>query len=186
METRKEYPGVKLFCGVLYRDEDIFNSVIKEVIRRFENEIDLSAGPFDFNFTDYYSSQMGQGIKRRFMSFKKTVSPENPYLWKILTNEIEKEFYICGEFPRRVNLDPGYMNLSRVILFSTKDFYHRIYLGKGIFAEVTLYFEKGRFMFLPWTYPDYKTEGYLDFFRQLREVYKNQLQNNEDVGKSTD
>lgn len=175
METRKKYEDVKLFCGILYRDEDILDAVIKELVRKTENETDISAGPFKFDFTDYYSGKMGDNLKRRFVSFKKPVSPENSYVWKILTNEIEKEFYHNGRFPRRVNLDPGYLNLSRVILFSAKDFYHRLYLGKGIFAEVTLYFEKNRFMFLPWTYPDYKSEEYLGFFRRLRDTYREQL-----------
>ncbi len=185
MEARKKYENVKLFCGILYRDEDIFNAALRKLVLKFGNEVDLSAGPFNFDFTGYYRDEMGDSLKRRFVSFKKIVSPENSCSWKILTNNIEKEFYGTGEFPRRVNLDPGYMNLSRVILFSAKDFYHRIYLGKGIFAEVTLYFKKNRFVFLPWTFPDYKSKEYLDFFMRLREVYKVQL-HNEKVDPSTD
>lgn len=175
MERRKEYSRVKLFCGILYRDEDVFNAASEELARRFENEIDCSAGPFEFGFTEYYREEMGEGLRRRFISFKDTVSPEEPFSWKIISNAVEKEFRESGRNARKVNLDPGYMNLSRIILFSAKDFYHRIYLGQGIFAEVTLYFERNRFMFLPWTYPDYKSEEYLDFFMRLREVYKCQL-----------
>lgn len=183
MKIRENYQRVKLFCGILYRDEDIVDRVVDILTTRI-GRIDTTAGPFPFTFTDYYYKEMGDNLKRRFVSFKDLVSPENLYVWKIITNEIEQEFYTGEEFPRRINLDPGYINLSHIVLFSTKDFYHRIYLGKGIFAEVTLYFEKGRFVFLPWTYPDYKTPEYLKFFTELRNIYKKQLKN-EDVDKDT-
>jgi hypothetical protein len=185
VEIRERYENVKLFCGILYRGEEIFDAVKKRLVDRFEDEIDSSAGPFDFKFTDYYQKEMGDRLKRRFVSFKKLISPENSYNWKIISNSIEKEFYISGKFPRQVNLDPGYLNLSRLVLFSTKDFYHRVYLGKGIFAEVTLYFEKNRFVSLPWTYPDYKSEEYLGFFYKLREIYRLQMKD-EDVDKNID
>lgn len=174
METRKNYEKVKLFCGILYRDEDVMSAAREKLIRRL-GETDLEAGPFPFDFTSYYRGEMGDGLKRRFLSFKERISVENSYVWKVFTNEVEKEFYGGKEFPRRINLDPGYLNLSRVILFSAKDYSHRIYLGRGIFGEVTLYFEKNRFMFLPWTYPDYKTEKYLDFFMKARNIYREQL-----------
>lgn len=184
MEIRKRYQKVKLFCGILYREESIFENVMEKLVKKID-EIDLSAGPFPFTFTDYYYKEMGDNLKRKFVSFKNLVSPEDTYIWKHITNNIEDEFYTDSEFPRRVNLDPGYINLSHVVLFSTKDFYHRIYLGKGIFAEVTLYYEKGRYIFLPWTYPDYKTQEYLEFFTRIRNIYKEQIKN-EDVVKGTD
>ncbi len=175
MEARERYENVKLFCGILYRDEDVLSAVVKRLVQEFKNGVDISAGPFRFDFTNYYRGEMGDSLKRYFVSFKKPVSPENSYNWKIISNSIEKEFYGSGQFPRRVNLDPGYLNLSRVVLFSAKDFYHRIYLGKGIFAEVTLYYEKNSFVFLPWTYPDYKSKEYLDFFHRVRGIYKEQI-----------
>ncbi|MCM8820535.1 MAG: DUF4416 family protein [Candidatus Omnitrophica bacterium] len=184
MKIRERYQKIKLFCGILYRDEDIVEKV-KERLTEKIGEIDLMAGPFPFTFTDYYQKEMGDNLKRRFVSFKNLVSPEDAYIWKHITNDIEGEFFVPSGFPRAVNLDPGYINLSHIVLFSTKDFYHRIYLGKGIFAEVTLYYEKGRYNFLPWTYTDYKTQGYLDFFTGIRNIYKEQLKN-EDMVKGTD
>jgi len=184
MEIRANYQKVKLFCGLLYKDEDIIEKVLARLTEKI-GIIDISAGPFPFIFTDYYRKEMGDNLKRRFVSFKNLVSPEDSFLWKYITNDIEKEFYSGTEFPRRINLDPGYLNLSHIVLFSTKDFYHRIYLGKGIFAEVTLYFERGRYMFFPWTYPDYKSQEYIDFFMRVRNAYKEQLKN-EDVDKGSD
>ncbi|MEW6358916.1 MAG: DUF4416 family protein [Planctomycetota bacterium] len=78
---------------------------------------------------------------------------------------------------RPINLDPGYLTLSKVVLATAKDYSHRLYLGRGIYAEVTLHYQKGEFVAWPWTYPDYKTEGYHAFFRKLREIYLAQLKN---------
>ena len=85
---------------------------------------------------------------------------------------MESSFYSKGAFPRKINLDPGYIDLAKVILFSTKDFYHRIYISENIFAETTLYYAKKDYKFLPWTFPDYKSENYLSFFRGLRKIYR--------------
>ncbi len=183
METKKDYEKVKLFCGMLYRDESIVDAVRDRLVSRM-GRTDIEAGPFSFDFTDYYRSEMGDNLKRRFFSFKEMISLENSFAWKLFTNEVEKEFFYGGEFSRRVNLDPGYLNLSRVVLFSAKDYSHRIYLGGGVFGEVTLRFEKNRFAFLPWTYPDYRTDKYLDFFLKIRSIYREQLKN-EDVAQGS-
>ena len=74
-----------------------------------------------------------------------------------------------------MNIDPGYLTAARVVLASTKDFAHRLYLGKGIYGEVTLLYQKKDFQALPWTYPDYRSEAYRQFFRELRRVYMAQL-----------
>ncbi|MCM8832758.1 MAG: DUF4416 family protein, partial [Candidatus Omnitrophica bacterium] len=90
---------------------------------------------------------------------------------------------------RKINIDPGYIDNSKVILLSTKDYYHRIYIGKGIFAEVTLYYSKGKYNFLNWTYPDYRSENYMNFFLRMREKYRQQVKQRQDeknVDKDTD
>ena len=107
------------------------------------------------------------------------IIPEKLWEWKIFTNRIEDEFSSNGK--RRVNIDPGYIDFSKVILLSTKDFYHRIYLGEGIYAEVTMHFSKGKYHFFQWTYPDYQTGNYLKFFENLRRTYSKQIKD-ENVG----
>jgi len=97
---------------------------------------------------------------------------------KILTNKLEKRIcYECGlgEDQRRVNLDPGYITLSKLVLATSKDYSHRVYLGAGIYAETTLRFEGGRWAPWPWTYPDYADCRYHKFFEQVREGYKVKL-----------
>ncbi|HNS31788.1 MAG TPA: DUF4416 family protein [bacterium] len=169
---RKGYP-VKMFCGVIYSREDVF-SVVKEILVARFGETDIEAGPFAFDFTDYYREEMGDNLLRRFLSFKMLVQPDQCHEWKYFTNQVEEKYFVPSTCRRRVNIDPGYMNLSRVILLSTKDYFHRIYLQSGIFAESTLYYRNDDYSFFPWTYPDYQSQEYLDFFRSMRVVYKKQ------------
>ncbi|MGC8976779.1 MAG: DUF4416 family protein [Candidatus Ratteibacteria bacterium] len=168
----KEIHPVKIFCGLIYKDEEIFEKV-KIKLKEKWGEIDIEVGPFKFDFTDYYREEMGIDLKRRFISFENLYLPEDVYEWKIFTNGIEKRF--SENKKRRINIDPGYIDSSKVILLSTKDYYHRIYIGKGIFAELTLYYSKGKYNILQWTYPDYRTENYISFFIKIREKYKKKM-----------
>lgn len=164
---------VKLFCGLIFNPEVDFLRV-KEKIEGKIGKIDFEAGPFDFNFTDYYEKEMGKNLKRSFISIYELFPLDNLYKVKIFTNEIEKDF-LNENGGRKVNIDPGYIDLSKVVLFSTKDYYHRIYIAEGIYAEVTLYYQEKDYRFFQWTYPDYRTENYLNFFRKIREIYKKQI-----------
>jgi hypothetical protein len=166
----KKTESVKLFCGFIYREENI-NFQVEKVLCENYGETEYRAGPFPFTFTDYYEKEMGKGLKRKFMAFKKVVSPERLYQVKIFTNQLESKF-TTSKGQRKINIDPGYITLSKVVLFSTKDFYHRMYLGEGIYGEVTMSYTKGAFSFFPWTFPDYQTEEYLEFFRKLRKKHK--------------
>ncbi|MCM8785849.1 MAG: DUF4416 family protein [Candidatus Omnitrophica bacterium] len=182
----KSLPFVKIFCGLIYREENIFEDTKKILVEKW-GKIDIEEGPFLFNFTDYYEDEMGKDLKRRFISFQKLYLPENVYEWKIFTNKIEDIF--SEKDRRKINIDPGYIDSSKVVLLSTKDYYHRIYIGKGIFAELTLYYSKGAYNFLNWTYPDYRTENYINFFLKMREKYRQQVkqkQNEKNVDKDTD
>ncbi len=165
---------VKIFCGFIYKDAEIILRVEEKLKERW-GKIDFVSYPLPFNFTDYYSEEMGKNLMRKFISFSKIILPEKLWEWKIFTNKVEEEFLENGK--RKVNIDPGYLDLSKIVLLSTKDFYHRIYLGNGIYAEVTMYFSKGKYQFFPWTYPDYRTENYIRFFENIRELYSKQLKN---------
>jgi len=158
---------VKLFCGLLTGRDDLAGAV-RDALAAEWGPIDVEAGPFPFGFTDYYRSEMGGGLVRRFFSFERAIVPEDAAGWKVLTNALEERFRSPGGPPRPVNLDPGYLTLAKVVLLSTKDYAHRIYLGRGIYAETTLLYERGAFSVLPWTYPDYRTDEYHAFFRAVR------------------
>jgi len=73
---------------------------------------------------------------------------------------------------RPLNLDPGYLTEAKLVLASTKDHAHRIYLGRGIYAEVTLHYQNGRWQSHDWTYPDFQRPDYHLFFSQCRDFFR--------------
>jgi hypothetical protein len=133
---------------------------------------DRVCGELAFDCTDYYAAEMGEGIRRLFYSARELVAPERLAALKISTNALEADF--AEEGRRRVNLDPGLLSLGRLILASTKPAAHRIPLSGGIYAELTLVYEKGGFRALPWTYPDYRSSAYLAVLEELRNLYRRQ------------
>jgi hypothetical protein len=123
-----------------------------------------------FHFTGYYEPEMGANLLRKFLAFERSVDAADLAEIKLWTNALEDRLAAepgCA-VPRPINLDPGYVAPSKLVLATTKDHAHRVYLGRGIYAEVTLTFLKGAFEPMPWTYPDYRTEAYRRFFEQVR------------------
>lgn len=161
---------VKLIVGVIANDTALLGKVKRILEKKLHNTADFESPVLDFTYTEYYNKEMGGGLKRKFFSFKNNISLNNIEKIKLLTNSIEKRFSVDSKRP--LNIDPGYIDLSKLVLFSTKDYSHRIHVGKGIFAEVTLYYKDKRFNFWPWTYPDYKSDDYLAIFNSIREIYK--------------
>ena len=133
-------------------------------------EIQNQSDEFPFDQTDYYSAEMGEGLKRCFLSIKGLQSLEVSADWKLITAEIEQQLSNKGK--RRINLDPGYLDLSRVVLLSVKEGSHKIYLRDGVWADLVLLKDKGGYRSLPWTFPDIRTGCYDDFFLQLRSEFK--------------
>lgn len=113
-------------------------------------------------------------MQRKFLSFESLISPQRLAEIKSLTNELEVRFQ-RQESERGINIDPGYVEAGKLVLATIKNQQHRIYLGKGIYGEVTLRFRKGRFEPWEWTYPDYRSAPYLKFFNRVREIYLEQL-----------
>ena len=164
---------VKPICGVTFASGIDLSTVISE-IEKILSSVEDQTAPFDFSFfTDYYREEMGTALNKIFLSFVNLIDPASLAPIKIETNKIEELWTIDGK--RRVNLDPGYINSAKLILASTKDFSHRIYIGEGIYGDVQLRFWKGQFRASEWTYPDYKTETAISFFNQVREKYKIQV-----------
>jgi len=137
----------------------------------------LASAPFAFEtFTDYYAKSMGEILPKRLWAFENLVDPDMLPKIKCATNDWEAEFKSLTDcsVERPLNIDPGYVDLGKLILASTKDHAHRIYLTDGIFAETTLIYTQKQWKSLPWTYPDYQSEGYQTFLTQCREVLKAQ------------
>jgi len=147
----------------------------REVLAALAEEFgpaDLASDELPFDFTDYYAAEMGAGIRRLFCSVLTPVAPDHLAELKVRANALEARFAHAGR--RKVNLDPGLLCLSRFVLASTKPGAHRIPLDRGIYAELTLVYERGDFRPLPWTYPDYRSAGYLAVLREIRELYRRQ------------
>lgn len=162
----------KLFFGLIYSSGKIYKNVRGALVKKY-GALDFESQPLDFDFTEYYREEMGSNLKRRFISLKKLINPTDIVEIKLFAVKLEKRYSILKK--RRINIDPGYLNDAKLILSTTKDFSHRIYLGKKIFAEVTQIYKKRKFNNLPWTFPDYRTRVYKDIFLKIRNLYKEQI-----------
>jgi hypothetical protein len=172
-EIRKPLP-VKLFIGVLTSIPDLLPEIEESLATCF-GSVDSRSDLLPFDQTHYYDEEMGAPIFRRFFSLAALIEPSEISSIKIETNDLESAF--CGRCskPRPVNLDPGYLEQSKIVLASTKNYFHRILISGGIYAEVTLHYEEGEWRAFPWTFPDYKSGRYHEYFFSLRDLYRNQL-----------
>ena len=163
---------VKLIIGFIFDSEDALQKAGLLISKKF-GQIDLESQIMDFPHTDYYSKELGENLKRKFVSIKQLIRPENIYRAKLITNNIEKKLSKSGK--RMINIDPGYITLGKLVLLTTKDYTHRIYLKKGVYAESTLKFHRGTYA--PWetTYPDYRSEEYIKIFNEIRNLYERQI-----------
>ncbi|MBU0759026.1 MAG: DUF4416 family protein [Candidatus Omnitrophica bacterium] len=163
---------VKLIIGLLAKNKKLLNEIEEFFVKEF-GDIDYRSKDIPFDYTDYYKKEMGQPITRRFISFKRLISPGYIANAKTITNSLEKKTSTKknGEVKRSVNIDPGYISDSKLVLATTKDYFHRIYLKKGICAEVTLAWQKGGFRPFEWTYPDYRSTEYAAILKKIRNSY---------------
>src|SRR5438477_5426818 len=181
MAAIRQFNLVKLFIGVLVSHSRLIPDVEQRLLAAC-GPIDHRSPVIPFDFTDYYEADMGDLIDRVFFSFERLIEADQLPEIKRQTNELEEVLApllktSATNVKRPVNLDPGYIEQAKVILASTKNFYHRIYLGSGIFGEVTMHFKNNTFQFFPWTYPDYQSKEYQEFFLKMRQIYRNQLRN---------
>jgi len=169
---------VQPICGLISSDPDLMRRAVA-LLARHCGEPDAQSELWPFDSTDYYEPEMGPGLQRMFVAFGRLMDPGGLRDLKILTNDLERRISRDLGLPeqrRTVNLDPGYMALSKLVLATTKDHAHRVYLGGGIYAECTLRYEHARWVPWPWTYPDYADERYHRFFTEVRERYQARLQ----------
>jgi hypothetical protein len=164
--------SVKFICALIYQDEGVYSKVKTSLERKF-GTLDFESKAIVFDFTDYYCAEMGSGLTKRLVAFKKLQDAARFSSIKRFCVAIEKRY--APDNRRSINIDPGYLNEAHLVLTSTKDFYHRLYLGKGVFAEVTLYYAHRQFQDLPWTYPDYRTPDHKEMLTQIRNVYVGQI-----------
>ena len=163
---------VKAVCGATFVRDISLDDIIEQltgVLGRVESRSEI----FDFDFTDYYQDEMGDHLRKVFLSFEGLIHPGRLPEIKRRTNEIEEAWSVEGG--RRVNLDPGYMTPAKLVVASAKDFAHRVFLGDGIYGDVQLRYAHHRFRAQEWTFPDYRTDSALAFFEKVRETVYREL-----------
>ncbi|CAN2041766.1 DUF4416 family protein [Candidatus Magnetomoraceae bacterium gMMP-15] len=158
----------KLTISLFMQDKELLKPVSQALVEKFGN-VDIISKWLAFDYTSYYEPEMGAGLFRRVLAFKNLIEQISLSDIKIFTNSLEKDLSINGK--RRINIDPGYMLAERFVLATGKNFTHRIYIDKGIYADLTLIYQKGSFKTLDWTYPDYADEKMLCFLKQVRKNY---------------
>jgi len=162
----------KLVIGMFASKKAIVHQVALELEAVF-GEADLVSAWMTFNYTNYYESEMGRGLSRRLLAFSRLISQSRLAEIKRLTNRMEAASAEAGK--RRINIDPGYLLSERFVLASGKNFTHRIYIGCGIYADLTLIYQEGRFQRLPWTYPDYADIPIMRFLEKVRRKYNKDI-----------
>ncbi len=172
MSNPSEAEDVKLISSLFSADANLIDRVILEMEGLF-GPTDWISPAFFFDRTKYYEKEMGWPLHRRFISFKILVRPQDIVEIKWKTNTLEKKESQRGK--RKINIDPGYVALERLVLATGKNYTHRIYLSKGIFADLTLIFQRGSFSPLAWTYRDYGDPESIGYFNGVRERYKRQI-----------
>ncbi|MEK7849557.1 MAG: DUF4416 family protein [Candidatus Omnitrophota bacterium] len=160
---------VKLVVGLISGELSVFEKT-KDLLSEKFGKVDFISPVFDFDQTDYYEKEMGKGLKRVFLTFERLIGAEQLVIIKHFTNKME-EMLRQDTHHRSVNIDPGYISLSKLVLATTKSFVHRIYCKDGIFEEITLLFKDRTFMPGPLTYPDYRSLTHITMFNDIRNKY---------------
>jgi hypothetical protein len=175
MAEAKLFAPAKLVVGIISSQDQYFART-EEALVRLYGSLELRSPLLPFNLTSYYEEQMGKDLRRLFLSFRRLIPPESLSEIKVRTNILEKEVRqaLAGN-ARLVNIDPGILTASALFMATAKDFAHRVPLRSGIYAHLELLFTKEAVRFLPWTYPDFRQEGYQKYFLELRRTYLRQL-----------
>ena len=176
----KQPPPVKLMCSIFTADEMLL-AVARDALTSQWGPLDYQSEWLPFNHTTYYAREFGENLLRQIVAFANLIPREQLAAVKRATNELETTW--AAQDRRRVNLDPGYISLDKLVLATTKDYSHRIYIGQGIYAEVTLKYRHGSFQPWEWTYPDYASPRYCEMFAAIRQRYLAQMKSDNWIGQ---
>lgn len=169
MSIPKNPSSVKQITSILYADLAVCEEAIA-ILKKKWGEFDVRQDRLPFSHTDYYSKEMGGPLYRTFLSFKPLLQRGRLVEAKLFSNTVENRL-AKSDGSRRINVDPGYLTDGQLILATGKNYSHRVYLGEGIFADLTLIYKEGRYQPLPWTYPDYKEAPIQSLLLKMREIY---------------
>jgi hypothetical protein len=162
-----------LFVGSLFSSDDVFSAAERDLREMFGTVL-FKSPAIRWNYSEYYDSELGLPLLRNFLFFETIVDPTCLVEAKLAVMEVERKFSVKDR--RQINLDPGYLTLAKAVLASKKNYSHRLNLGRGVFAELELFFRGGRFNPMPYTYADYRDKRFLGFFATARELFKKSLE----------
>lgn len=173
MATPKPPHPALLLVAIFSRHESALDWAAERVAANW-GTIALASERFDHSETSYYANQMGSGLLKQFLIVEGLYDPAKLAQTKLQSNAWEEEIVLGGDYAesRPLNIDPGYVTLTKLVLASAKDRAHRIYLADGIYAEECLYYLDRRWQSRAWTYPDYQREDFQAFFVEARELLK--------------
>lgn len=180
MATPKPPPAALFFAAIFSQSDDVIAEASVQCEAQW-GKIALTSPSFDHSETTYYEREMGAGLRKQFVVFEGVFDPALLADRKLQSNAIEKQATCSVDqgvnlnVSRPVNIDPGYITLTKLVLASAKDRAHRIYLNHGIYAEECLYYLAGRWNSRPWTYPDYQRADFQAFFSRARDMLKSQI-----------
>ncbi len=169
-----------LISGLIFKKGLDLHEILLEISKNFSEIMDVSE-IVPFSWTYYYEREMGKGLLRCFLSFKGLVDQDELPDIKHVSMDIEEKWSIEGK--RTINIDPGILTAERLVLATTKNYTHRIYLRNGIYADLSLIYQNKSFKELPWTYPDYRSDLCIDFLMKARKKYLSMLKGR-DLGTS--
>jgi hypothetical protein len=177
MSKIQPLPSVKFFLAAFGQDPKLLDEAVGKLSLGFQaeclGEIDIQSSDFPFIETDYYSQEMGPELVKRYLSWSNLLTPEQLVPLKLLAMDLENSF--AKPSGRTVNLDPGYVFAGGLVLSTGKFSGHRLYLGQGLWGELTLHFHRGGFQAMPWTYFDYQKPQVLEILGRIREAYLKQV-----------
>lgn len=165
--TPKAPAKALLFTSALFSNEEYLAKARRSLEERV-GEIIMESPTSAWAYSVYYEKEMGSPLYRRFLFFRELIEQDGISAVKLATNTIENELSTGKN--RNINLDPGYITPAKLVLATTKDYSHRLYLKDGIYAEVTLMYQKrtGRFVPNTNTYRDYADPGNQRIFHIAR------------------
>lgn len=164
---------VKLIFGVMWNQATDPVNVIS-FLENTWGEIESQSVVFDFGFTDYYLDESGPNLKKQYIALRNVVDINHIPEIKINSNILENKFFTLDDH-RSVNLDPGYISEAKLVMATTKNLPHRVYIGLNMFADLQMIYKKPSFRPTPWAFGDIKQDALIAFFNEVRENYMRQL-----------
>ncbi len=170
---------VKYFVAILTNQTELLTPALS-ALEKYFGKPDYNSNWFNFTFTNFYEPEMGKDLKRCIVSFEKLLSPALLPQAKKWTQEVEQIFKETNG-NRKVNIDAGYLDFTKVVLASGKHGGHKIALTDDCYADMILDFAKGDWHPFPWTFPDFAKGTYNRILLEMREIYRRSPQKASDA-----